>query len=153
MAPVSYLGTYHIILENLFLFSGVFAAAHDLKMEWVVIKGISDYADGTASLTEQWMPFASVMAASVVNNILREPVVFEQWPHYQSNDVRATQNQGGLFAKDLQSFSSSFDVAQLSLHICVIWPTRKTHLFTTYWAIPIKCFVSHHPTDPFFFEM
>ena len=75
-------------MRYLFLFTGVFSAAHDLKMEWVIIKGISDYADGTASLTEHWKPFASVMAASVVNNILREPVIFEQWPHYQKNDVR-----------------------------------------------------------------
>ena len=70
------------------LFTGVFTAAHDLKMEWVIIKGISDYADGTASSTEHWKPFASVMAASVVNNILREPVIFKQWPHYQKDDVR-----------------------------------------------------------------
>ena len=27
--------------------SGVFSAAHELKMEWVVVKGISGYADGT----------------------------------------------------------------------------------------------------------
>ena len=75
-------------MRCLFLFTGVFSAAHDLKMEWVIIKGISDYADGTASFTEHWKPFASVMAASVVNNILHEPLVFEQWPHYQKHDVR-----------------------------------------------------------------
>ena len=57
-----YSGELHV-LRHLFLFTGVFSAAHDLKMEWVIIKGISDYADGTASLTEHWKPFASVMAA------------------------------------------------------------------------------------------
>ncbi|XP_068725837.1 5'-methylthioadenosine/S-adenosylhomocysteine nucleosidase-like isoform X2 [Montipora capricornis] len=67
---------------------GVFIAAHDLKMEWVIIKGISDYADGTASLTQHWKPFASVMAASVVNNMLCVPVVFDDWPHYQTHEVR-----------------------------------------------------------------
>jgi len=72
----------------LFLFTGVFSAAHDLKMEWVIIKGISDYADGTASSTVRWKPFASVMAASVVNNMLGVPVIFDQWPHYQKHDVR-----------------------------------------------------------------
>ena len=66
----------------------MFSAAHDLKMEWVIVKGISDYADGTASSTEHWKPFASVMAASVVNNMLCVPVVFEDWPHYQKHDVR-----------------------------------------------------------------
>ena len=59
-----------------------------LKMEWVIIKGISDYADGTASLTDHWKLFASVMAASVVNNILQELAVFGQWPHYQKHDIR-----------------------------------------------------------------
>jgi len=58
-------------------------------MEWVIIKGISDYADGTASLTEHWKPFASVMAASVVKNMLRVPVIFAEWPHYQNHNVRA----------------------------------------------------------------
>ena len=67
----------------------MFSAAHDLKMEWVIIKGISDYADGTASLTEHWKPFASVMAASVVNNMLRVPVIFDEWPHYQNHNIRA----------------------------------------------------------------
>ncbi|XP_068727700.1 death domain-containing ATP nucleosidase-like [Montipora capricornis] len=73
---------------------GVFSAAHDLKMEWVIIKGISDYADGTASLTQHWKPFASVMAASVVNNMLRVPVVFDDWPHYQTHDVRGGTPRG-----------------------------------------------------------
>ena len=98
---------------HLLNFTGVFSAAHDLKMEWVVIKGIADYADGTASSTEHWRPFASAMAASVVNNILREPVVFEQWPHYQNNDVRGAQNQGeSQHQQSKHSFSSSF-VAEL----------------------------------------
>ena len=70
-------------------YTGVFSAAHDLKMEWVIIKGISDNADCTASLTKHWKRFASVMAASVVNNMLRVPVVFDDWPHYQTHDVRA----------------------------------------------------------------
>lgn len=72
-----------------YLFLGVFSAAHDLKVEWVIIKGISDYADGTASSTEHWKPFASAMAASVVSYMLRVPVVFDDWPHYQTHDVRA----------------------------------------------------------------
>lgn len=63
--------------------SGVFAAAHDLKMEWVVIKGISDYADGSKSKTQAWRPFASVMAASVVDNILKVPGLLKDWQHYK----------------------------------------------------------------------
>ena len=63
--------------------SGVFAAAHDPKMEWVVIKGISDYADGSKSKTQAWQPFASVMAASVVDNILKVPGLLKDWQHYK----------------------------------------------------------------------
>ena len=89
-------GVYMVFTDNKLQYAGVFSAAHDLKMEWVVIKGISDYADGTASLTENWRPFASVMAASVVNNILRNPVVFEEWLHYPSSDLGRTQNEGAV---------------------------------------------------------
>ena len=86
-----------IICNNCFSFlTGVFAAAHDLKTEWVVIKGISGYADCNASLTVDWVPYACTMAASVMNNILSEPIVFEQWPHYQSaNNYQRPNTQNG----------------------------------------------------------
>ncbi|XP_078380833.1 uncharacterized protein LOC144663685 [Oculina patagonica] len=61
---------------------GLFAASHDLKTEWVVVKGIKDYADGSQSSNDQTGAFACVMAASVVAHILSDPVVFEEWPHY-----------------------------------------------------------------------
>ena len=62
----------------------MFAAAHDLKTEWVVVKGIKDYSDGSQSLTaNEWGGFASVMAASVVANILNDAAVFREWPNYQ----------------------------------------------------------------------
>ncbi|KAL9979331.1 hypothetical protein ACROYT_G016979 [Oculina patagonica] len=64
---------------------GVFAAAHDLKTEWVVVKGIKDYADGSQPSSDEWGRFASVMAASVVANILSDPVVFQEWPNYQGS--------------------------------------------------------------------
>ena len=55
----------------LFFVSGTFSAAHELKMEWVVVKGISGFADGTES-KEKWHTFASVTAASLVVNILKD---------------------------------------------------------------------------------
>jgi len=64
------------------VFPGVFAAAHDLKTEWVVVKGIKDYADGSQCSDDEWGAFASVMAASVVANILSNAVIFEDWPHF-----------------------------------------------------------------------
>ena len=47
------------------------------------MKGIADYADGTESISKNWSPFASVMAASVVAKILNDPIVFQEWPHYK----------------------------------------------------------------------
>ena len=61
---------------------GVYTAAHDLQIEWVVVKGISDYADGTKDLTTKWKPFSSVMAASLVAHALSQPKIFEDWIHY-----------------------------------------------------------------------
>ena len=62
-------------------FAGLFLAAHDLKIEWIVIKGVSNLADGKES--ESWKEFASVMAASLTAHILSNPIVFENWPHYK----------------------------------------------------------------------
>ena len=66
--------------------SGVFSAAHDLKMEWVVVKGISGYADGTEA-NENWQTFASVTAASLVVSILNQCSIFEDWPHYKGKQI------------------------------------------------------------------
>ena len=68
-----------------FLSSGVYVAAYDLKMEWVVVRGISGYADGTGGVSDEWKTFASVMAASVVENMLYGSVVFQSWPHYKGD--------------------------------------------------------------------
>ena len=67
-----------------FFFLGIFAAAHGMKLEWVVVKGVSDYHDAgsSSSTNESWKSFACVMAASVVSNILSDPFVFQQWLHY-----------------------------------------------------------------------
>ena len=66
--------------------SGVFNAAHELKMEWVVVKGISGYADGTES-KENWQTFASVTAASLVVSILNDCSIFGDWPHYKGKQI------------------------------------------------------------------
>ena len=64
---------------------GVFNTCHDCGVEWVVIKGVSDYADDTKSQTANWKSFASAMAASVVSHIFKYPDVLEQWPHYSGS--------------------------------------------------------------------
>ncbi|XP_066019779.1 NLR family CARD domain-containing protein 4-like isoform X2 [Pocillopora verrucosa] len=76
---------------------GVFSAAHELKMEWVVIKGISGYADGTEE-KETWQTFASVTAASLVVRILKECSIFEDWPHYKDN---STDRQHSALSKEV----------------------------------------------------
>ena len=62
---------------------GVFTAAFDCQIEWLIVKGIADYADGSQLRSESWSSCASVMAASLVAHILSEPCVFHSWPHYQ----------------------------------------------------------------------
>ena len=66
-------------------------------MEWVVIKGISDYADGTKSASQQWRSFASVMAASVVSNLLKEASVLRDWPHYKG--INSIKGSRGICSK------------------------------------------------------
>ncbi|CAH3119605.1 unnamed protein product [Porites lobata] len=62
---------------------GVFTAAFDCQIEWLIVKGIADYADGSQLTSESWSSCASVMAASLVAHMLNEPCVFRSWPHYQ----------------------------------------------------------------------
>ena len=61
----------------------MFTAAFDCQIEWLIVKGITDYADGSQLPSESWSSCASVMAASLVAHILSEPCVFHSWPHYQ----------------------------------------------------------------------
>ncbi|XP_068679896.1 NLR family CARD domain-containing protein 3-like [Montipora foliosa] len=60
---------------------GVFAAAYDEKVEWVVVKGVARFVNETQLSRSEWMSFASSMAASVVAKMLNDPVVFQEWPH------------------------------------------------------------------------
>lgn len=45
------------------------------------MKGIKDHINGDQSSHDNWGVFASVMAASVVANILHDPVIFKDWCH------------------------------------------------------------------------
>ena len=64
-------------------FPGLFVAAHDLKIEWVIVKGISHFAYGNNPAEKSWESHACIMAASLVSNILKDSFVFQQWPHYE----------------------------------------------------------------------
>ena len=54
-----------------------------MNIEWVIVKGISHFSDDSNTPDESWKSFASIMAASVVSNMLNDPVVFKEWPHYE----------------------------------------------------------------------
>ena len=54
-----------------------------MKIEWVIVKGISHFSNDGNAPNESWKPFASIMAASLVSNMLNDPVVFKEWPHYE----------------------------------------------------------------------
>ena len=66
----------------LFLTSGVYAAAYHKKIEWVIVKGVAGYLYQRKS--DEWMSFASIMAASVVAKMVDEPAVFRKWPHFDN---------------------------------------------------------------------
>ena len=66
-----------------FHLTGLFAAAHGMNIEWVIVKGISHFYDDSDTPDESWKLYASIMAASLVSNMLNDPVVFKEWPHYE----------------------------------------------------------------------
>ncbi|CAH3160544.1 unnamed protein product, partial [Porites lobata] len=74
---------------------GVYAAAHDLDIEWIVIKGISNFADGR-KIKGSWRTFASLMAASLTAHILSDTIVFHDFPHYgrSSKEKNGEDNSG-----------------------------------------------------------
>ena len=68
----------------LFLTSGVYAAAYHKKIEWMIVKGVAGYLHQRKSATDEWMSFASIMAASVVAKMVNDPAVFRKWPHFEN---------------------------------------------------------------------
>ena len=73
-------------MSTLFYIAVTFTAALDDQIEWLIVKGIADYADGAELTAKSWRPFASVMAASVVSHILSDRTIFSSWPHYEGKD-------------------------------------------------------------------
>ncbi|XP_067054325.1 death domain-containing ATP nucleosidase-like isoform X3 [Acropora muricata] len=62
---------------------GLFAVAHYYGIEWIVIKGVSDFAGNNKSASDPWRPFASMMAASLVAHVLSDVYVFQNSRHYE----------------------------------------------------------------------
>ena len=70
-----------------FLYTGIFAAAFDLQIEWLIVKGISHFGGSAQLNQESWQVFASVMAASLVAHILSDPCIFRSWPHFEGTVI------------------------------------------------------------------
>ena len=83
-------------MDNLFLcdnIAGLYKAAHDHGVEWVVVKGISNLADGDETAIKDWKVFSSLMAASLVKHMFKYSVVIENWPHYKSSEDMTGKQQ------------------------------------------------------------
>ena len=76
--------------------AGLFTAAFDTGIEWLIFKGIAGFAGGNESSTLPWQRFASVMAASVVFKFLSH--VFSYWSYYEGDDINKDfqHNKSGL---------------------------------------------------------
>ena len=59
------------------LFSGISTAANDLGTEWLIVKGIEGFKNDSQSSNNKWKEFASLMAASLVDNFLNDPYIFQ----------------------------------------------------------------------------
>jgi hypothetical protein len=57
-------------------------------MEWTIIRGVSALAGESEeeNVEERWKRFASVMAASVVHNMFKNPVVLLEWHNHREAD-------------------------------------------------------------------
>ena len=73
--------------------AGLYTAASDLQVEWLVVKGVGNYADGSKIVNEKWSEFACANAASLVAKILSDSDVFKTWPHYQGKDDNANKGR------------------------------------------------------------
>ena len=49
----------------------------------MIVQGISHFFNDGNAPNESWKSFASIMAASLVSNMLNDLVVFKEWPHYE----------------------------------------------------------------------
>ncbi|XP_066025397.1 NLR family CARD domain-containing protein 3-like [Pocillopora verrucosa] len=117
---------------------GVYTAAHDFKTEWVVVKGIKDFADEVQSSSKKWKQIACVMAASVVANILNDPAIFQDWPHFHADGFDPTEiinnirqhykNREGWLAPFpwCEDFHFSFDKIYTRLKVIYRKKTRGT---------------------------
>ena len=58
-----------------------------MKIEWVIVKGVSQLTNDLDPPNNLWKSFACTMAASLVFNMLNDPLIFKNWPHFDGKSV------------------------------------------------------------------
>ena len=121
-----------------------------------MIKGISRYAD-CSSASDDWLAFANAMAASVVNNILSEPYVFEEWSHYQGSGNQTSKGTGSkcwIMEPPLERFGCS-SRPKCTRHSVIYFPSKvflsslpicKNNLSGSVLALSLATIQFHIPT-------
>ncbi|PFX26711.1 E3 ubiquitin-protein ligase DZIP3 [Stylophora pistillata] len=98
---------------------GVGSHLFDFKMEWVFVKGIKDFVDDRHSSSEKWTQIACVMAASVVANILSDPVIFQDWRHFTTDTSEShtpgNPGKGSFMATAPSPFVSTKETANYAM--------------------------------------
>ncbi|XP_044169476.1 uncharacterized protein LOC114951256 [Acropora millepora] len=79
----------------------VYAAAYDASIEWVMVKGVASYFHQSQSAASEWVSFSSAMAASVVAKMLNDPVVFQEWPHYNQESTSLSEDSSSEMAENM----------------------------------------------------
>ncbi|KAM7438240.1 NLR [Porites harrisoni] len=93
---------------------GVFTAAFDSQLEWLIVKGIADFADGEQATAESWETCASMMAASLVSHILSDPCVFRTWPHYSVDGLFEAEHDSARKRKLVENHAGALCDDQIS---------------------------------------
>ena len=104
---------------------GLYTAAFDLQVEWLVVKGIANYADGSETTNENWSEFASANAASLVAKILNDAIAFKRWPHYQGSDDNVNR---GRFVLNLGESEGYFFPCKIGKKKQGCWNKRMCYL-------------------------
>ncbi|XP_022804744.1 protein NLRC3-like isoform X2 [Stylophora pistillata] len=81
----------------------------DFKTKWAYVKGIKDFVGDRHSSSEKWTEIACVMAASVVANILSDPAKFQDWPHFNADDVNQMKSKVGDISDKLETVMARQD--------------------------------------------
>jgi nucleoside phosphorylase/HEAT repeat protein len=81
--------------------AGVYAASDYFDAEWIIVKAISDWADGNKAKKDENQPLAAAAAVSLVHHVLSEP---DALPETQSS-LSHRHRRGSVADSDLISYN------------------------------------------------